>query len=228
MVTLATINTIKFLIAMFAAYFPTVAISGYFAAWVAKKCGDDTAEQQGLLTLNPIDHTRLFGLVILLMTVIVQLPFIVAFGRYVPINEHYITGRFKKIKYLIALWAKPIANLFLACSAIFCWVLFWKLIGVPYQIAKNYPGLLNAAQLLYVVFRQINIISLLLEFIFGLVIFVMSFIFPDVSEESVFVILIVQIYLLLLSWYFIAPYIQQAVMMITALFSYFLAYFIGL
>lgn len=228
MLTLATIHTISFLIAMFASYFPTVAISGYFAAWVAKKCGDDTAEQLGMLTLNPLEHTKLFGLIVLLMTVIVKLPFIVAFGRYVPINEKYITGKFKKFKYLVALCAKPLANLFLTCAAIFCWVLFWKLICVPYQIATNYPGLLNAVQLLYVVFRQINIISLLLELIFALVIFVMSFIFSDVSEESVFVILIVQIYLLLLSWYFVAPYIQQAVMMITALFSYSLAYFIGL
>lgn len=228
MVTLATINSIKLLIAMFASYFPTVAISGYFAAWIAKKFGDDTAENQGLLTLNPLEHTRPFGLIVLLMTVMVRLPFIVAFGRHIPINENYITGRFKKIKYLLVLWSKPIAHLFLCCSAIFCWVLFWKLVGIPYQIDKYHPALLSAIQLLYVVFRQINIISLLLELIFGLVVFVMSFIFSHVSEESVFIILIVQIYLLLLSWYFVAPYIEQAIGMITSLFSYFLVYFVGL
>jgi hypothetical protein len=227
MVTLATINAIKFLIAVFASYFPTVAISGFFAAWVAKKFGDHTAEDQGLLTLNPIEHTRLFGLLVLLMTVMIQLPFIIAFGRQVPINEHYINGRFRKIKYLIALWAKPIANLFLCFVAVFAWVLFWKLIVIPYQVAKNYPAFLSAVQLLYVVFRQINIVSLMLEFIFGLVFFIMSFIFPQVSEESVFVIFIVQIYLLLLSWYFIAPYIHYVVMLIETLFSYFLAYLVG-
>lgn len=228
MMTLATINAIKFLIAVAAAYFPTVAISGCFAAWVAKKFGDHTAEDQGLLTLNPIEHTNLFGLIVLLLTVTVKLPFIVAFGRQVPINEHHMMGRFRKIKYLIALWAKPIANLFLCFVAIFSWVLFWKLIGGPYEIAKNHPSFLYAMQLLYVVFRQINIVSLMLEFIFGLVMFAMSFIFPQVSEESIFVIFIVQIYLLLLSWYFIAPYIQYVVMIIESLFSYFLAYLVGL
>lgn len=228
MMTLATIKAIKLLIAVFASYFPTVTISGFFAAWVAKKFGDHTAEDQGLLTLNPIEHTRPLGLLVLLMTVTIQLPFIVALGRQISIDEHYIHGRFKKIKYLIALWAKPIANLFLCCCAIFGWVLFWKIIVIPYQLVEKYPSFLDAVRLLYVVFRQINIVSLMLEAIFGLVLFAMSFIFTKVSEDSILVIFIVQIYLLLLAWYFITPYIQYFIMLIEAWFGYFLAYLVGL
>jgi len=214
------INSIKLLIAVFASYFPTVAISGYFTAWVAKKLGDATAEEQGFLTLNPLEHTRLFGLGILLVSVVTRFPFIAAFGRQVPIDEHRMYGNFKKIKYLIALWARPFANLWLSLLAIFVWVIFWKTIGFPYQISQHYPMLVDAMQLLYVIFRQINIISLMLELVFGLVVFIMSFIIPELSEESFFVIFVIQIYLLLLVWEFLAPHISHGVRMVEFLFSY--------
>lgn len=36
--------------------------------WVARKCGDDTAEASGRLTLNPVAHLDPFGSVLLLLT----------------------------------------------------------------------------------------------------------------------------------------------------------------
>ena len=36
--------------------------------WVARKCGDDTAEAAGRLTLNPLAHVDPFGAVLLLLT----------------------------------------------------------------------------------------------------------------------------------------------------------------
>lgn len=52
--------------------------------WVARKCGDDTAEAAGRLTLNPLAHVDPFGAVLLLLT---------GFGwaKPVPINPARMT-----------------------------------------------------------------------------------------------------------------------------------------
>lgn len=37
-------------------------------AWVARLCGDDTADSKGRLTLNPFSHVDPFGAILLLLT----------------------------------------------------------------------------------------------------------------------------------------------------------------
>ncbi len=211
MSVITTINTIKVLIVVLAVYFPTVTVSGYFAAWVAKKFGDDTAEERNLLSLNPLEHTSLFGLFVLLLSQIFKTPFIVAFGRHVPVVEHQINPPFVKLKYLIALWARAFANLCLSCLAILIWILFFKYIVWPFNLDQRVPAVLDSMQLMFVVFRRINIISFMIEWLYGLVFFIMSFVFPQINEESVIVYLVIEIYLLLLAWYFVTPYMQNYV-----------------
>lgn len=219
MTMVTVLEMAKIVIAIFASYFPTVAIAGFFAAWVAKKLGDPTAEQEGLLTVNPLEHIRIFGLAVLLMAILIRIPLIVGFGRYVPVNEQNIEQPFRKLKYLLALFAKPLANLLLACFAILTWIVFWQFIGGPYSINSSYPALSGAMELLYKVFIDLNMMAVILELIFGLVVFIMSFILPQISEEKAFVIWVVEIYLLLLSWYFVAPYMREAVQLIKYCFG---------
>ena len=46
-------------IVLLISYFITIPIVGCFRAWVAEKMGDDTPEQFGFLTLNPMAHISL-------------------------------------------------------------------------------------------------------------------------------------------------------------------------
>ena len=77
--------------------------------WVARKCGDDTAEAAGRLTLNPLAHVDPFGAVLLLLT---------GFGwaKPVPVDMRY----FKNPKAGMALTALagPVSNFLLALLAI--------------------------------------------------------------------------------------------------------------
>ncbi|MBQ3161685.1 MAG: site-2 protease family protein [Oscillospiraceae bacterium] len=77
-------------------------------ALVAKWLGDDTAEKQGRITLNPLKHLDLFGTVLMLFA---------GFGwaKPVPINPN----NFKKRKLGMALssLAGPVSNLILAYIA---------------------------------------------------------------------------------------------------------------
>lgn len=58
---LELIDGIRLLIIAFVAYIPTVTISGWFTAWVAKRCDDDLPERFGFLTLDPFVHFSFFG-----------------------------------------------------------------------------------------------------------------------------------------------------------------------
>lgn len=77
-------------------------------ALVAKWLGDDTAEKQGRITLNPLKHLDLFGTILMLFA---------GFGwaKPVPINPN----NFKKRKLGMALssLAGPVSNLILAYIA---------------------------------------------------------------------------------------------------------------
>lgn len=227
MLDLSTIHTLKLLIAILTAYFPTVAITGGFEAWLAKKFGDDTAEEAGLLTLNPWVHTRLTGLLMLLFAVLARFPLISTFGQYAQIDQFKINQPLRKLKYLLVLWSRAFMSVLLCGLAIFSWILFWYLIEVPYGLDKTHPALVSSIQLLYLIFREINIISAVLEFVLGLTRFVMSYIFPNMGEESLLFVMIVEIYLLIFSWYFIAPYLHTMVVLVESLFGYLIVGLIG-
>jgi len=46
-------------------FIPLLTFHEWAHAWVAWKCGDDTAYHQGRVTLNPIAHMELIGTVVL-------------------------------------------------------------------------------------------------------------------------------------------------------------------
>ncbi len=214
MLTITSIELLKKLIAVLIVYFPIVSISGFFAAYVAKKFGDHTAENAGLLTINPFVHAKISGLVILVLSLLINFPFVVGFGQYIPINEHNIDEPWRKIKYLIALWAKSIANILLFCLVTVAFVLIWRFMIVPFAILKHAPELINALVLIIMMFKYLNIMSALMEFIFGLVVFMISILFPNIEEENMLLIFAVQISLLILTWHFIEPYINMLIILI--------------
>jgi Zn-dependent protease len=70
-----------------AVLFISIAFHEYSHGWMASVLGDDTAERQGRLTLNPIAHIDPFGSVILpLMLFLFQAPFLFAWAKPVPFN----------------------------------------------------------------------------------------------------------------------------------------------
>jgi len=85
-------------------------------AWMASKCGDDTARLQGRLSLNPIVHIDPIGTVILPLVMIFASPtvgrFLVGWAKPVPFNPHNLRNRWRD-EMLIAM-AGPAMNLILA------------------------------------------------------------------------------------------------------------------
>jgi hypothetical protein len=66
MFSMDLINLLQLKIAFLLAYFPTVSFSGWLQALINKRLGDDTAVNDGFLTLDPAVHFDPFGFFILI------------------------------------------------------------------------------------------------------------------------------------------------------------------
>lgn len=119
----------------------------YAHAWTAKKLGDDTAEYEGRLTLNPIAHIDPFGALLLLFT---------GFGwaKPVPVNplrfKHKVTMRGGMA---LTAAAGPISNLL---AALVGTVIFriWEGLTIIGDFASAYSGIVT---MLLMDFVMINV-----------------------------------------------------------------------
>ena len=107
-------------------------------AWMASKCGDNTAARMGRLTLNPMAHLDVMGSLMILF---------VGFGwaKPVPVDSRNLRDPRKDMMKVAA--AGPLSNLLLAMLAGMAWRLLG---GINFLIDTNFPVLIFY-------FTQINI-----------------------------------------------------------------------
>jgi len=92
-------------------------------AWMANRCGDDTARLLGRITLNPVAHIDLIGTIILPLIVVFLIAtgstqaagFIIGWGKPVPVNPFNFRHRIRD-DILVAM-AGPAMNVVLAIIA---------------------------------------------------------------------------------------------------------------
>lgn len=107
-------------------------------AWMASKCGDNTAARMGRLTLNPMAHLDVMGSLMILF---------VGFGwaKPVPVDSRNLRDPRKDMMKVAA--AGPLSNLLLAMLAGMAWRLLG---GINFLLDTNIPVLIFY-------FTQINI-----------------------------------------------------------------------
>ena len=107
-------------------------------AWMASKCGDNTAAKMGRLTLNPMAHLDVMGSLMILF---------VGFGwaKPVPVDSRNLSDPRKDMMKVAA--AGPLSNLLLAMIAGMAWRLLG---GINFLLDTNFPVLIFY-------FTQINI-----------------------------------------------------------------------
>jgi Zn-dependent protease len=93
----------------------------YGHAWMALKCGDDTAQSQGRCSLNPLVHIDPIGTVVLpLMMIFFLSPglarFLVGWAKPVPVNASNF--RNPKLDDILVTMAGPWMNLLLAVALV--------------------------------------------------------------------------------------------------------------
>jgi len=126
--------------------------------WAAKKLGDDTAERQGRLSLNPVNHLDPIGFLCML---------IAGFGwaKPVPINAR----RFKnpKLGMAISALAGPLSNLLMAFAAVIPMeLLFYYLMSDAAVTASDFAVKLAAVTLSFLLtFHYMNITLAIFNFL---------------------------------------------------------------
>ncbi|MBW2062919.1 MAG: site-2 protease family protein [Deltaproteobacteria bacterium] len=93
--------------------------------WVAFKLGDDTAQQAGRLTLNPIKHLDLFGTLVFVMTQMI------GWAKPVPVNPYKLRHPQRDMMWVAV--AGPAANI---CLAV-CFALVYHLLK---DLAFSHPS----------------------------------------------------------------------------------------
>ena len=89
----------------------------YAHAWMAKRLGDDTAERQGRLTLNPMAHIDLLGTVIFPLISIFLGGIMFGWARPVPVNSRHFKDRGRGMFWVS--FAGPLANIILSIVCAF-------------------------------------------------------------------------------------------------------------
>ena len=104
---------------LYLCFIPVLTFHEFAHAWTSHKCGDDTAKNEGRVSLNPIVHMEVIGTVILplaaiFMTMVqpVLAGFIIGWGKPVPVDLNNLRNP-RRDDTLIAL-AGPAMTLILA------------------------------------------------------------------------------------------------------------------
>lgn len=169
--TLSLLNDIFILFFVFLTLF---SFKGFVQALIAKLMGDETGKNSGFLSLNPLAHIDIFGLVTVLFVYFViaslfseSIPrgilfiILVAFGahmiRPVPIEENNF--RHHKLGGVLTALAGPIANFVLAMLAILGLRLFISAQPPQYMFLSIF-GVLHSIISISVIFGVIDLIPI--------------------------------------------------------------------
>ena len=92
----------------------SVVVHEYAHAWMAKKCGDNTASEMGRLTLNPLPHLDILGSILLPGLLIFSgAPFLIGWAKPVPVNVNRLNSPLRDMMYVAV--AGPVSNIILVC-----------------------------------------------------------------------------------------------------------------
>jgi|SRR5579859_4343549 len=191
MITVKNAEFFSFIVASSLAYFMITIFSGYFQAWIAKKLGDDTAEEAGFLSLNPVTYIDAFGFFCFLIAGF-------GWGAMVPINPGNFRGKHKRLELLITYASRAVALSVLALVCLMIMVFFLGGLTSMYSAAVrqfptphflvSHPALLNALRLVFGLMAHFSIFftfySLLIFAIRGLLVSYMGSDSQFISMEA--------------------------------------------
>lgn len=179
---LEIIQAVQIVIIALLSYIPTVAITGWFEAWVAKKCGDDVPEQFGFLTIDPLVHFNLIGFGFLLVGKLLgdYFPYfqgIPGWGRYMPLNPSEHGGW----KVALEFNARAIAHLVLAVISIACIIQFMKAgyLGFDWSPSPQAPSYITSIINILHFFYNQNMMLCVIYFAIGTFRTCMAYWFPN-------------------------------------------------
>ena len=110
-------------------FFFAIVIHECAHAWMASRCGDDTARYAGRITLNPLPHIDLVGTIIFpLLLILSRSSFVIGWAKPVPINPYNFNDPRGDLVRVGA--SGPLSNIGLAIvSSFLVWIFTYLPIG---------------------------------------------------------------------------------------------------
>ena len=134
----------------------SLALHEYGHAWMAYKCGDDTAARMGRLTLNPIAHIDLYWTIILPLILYFALGFAFGGAKPVPVVASNLRHPTRDMAF-VAL-AGPAMNILLAI--LFMLGLKVALYVGDYEVSAILPQVLKLSVIINVALALFNMIPI--------------------------------------------------------------------
>lgn len=97
-----------YLLLLLPAFVSALTVHEFAHAWAAYKLGDDTAQRQGRLTLDPLAHLDPFGTILIVIVILFNAP-LIGWAKPVPFQMHNLSNP-RRDAILIAI-AGPISNI---------------------------------------------------------------------------------------------------------------------
>ncbi len=114
-------------------FFFAIVIHECAHAWMASRCGDDTARNAGRITLNPLPHIDPIGTIIFpLLLILSRSSFVIGWAKPVPINPYNFNNPRTDLVRVGA--SGPLSNIGLAIGSSF---LVWIFSYLPVGEIKN-------------------------------------------------------------------------------------------
>ncbi|MCJ7646761.1 site-2 protease family protein [bacterium] len=110
-------------------FFFAIVIHESAHAWMASRCGDNTAKYAGRITLNPLPHIDPIGTIIFpLLLILSRSPFVIGWAKPVPINPYNFNNpRADLVRVGVS---GPLSNIGLAIlSSLLVWIFSYLPIG---------------------------------------------------------------------------------------------------
>jgi len=186
------IRGLQLIIIAFLSYIITVTFTGWFESFIAKKMGDDTPEELGFLSLNPLDHFNVFGFAAVLWNLFYGnlLPFgiIPAWGRYIPLLPETMHGKNLKLRAFIEFIGRSMGNLIILILVTFISAAYGMFNIHSYgsvMVMTTNPSSFVASMwnLLLFIYYQ-NLMLFVFHFILGVFKYVIHFYVPKFQELS--------------------------------------------
>lgn len=108
-------------------FFLSLTLHEFAHAWSAFKLGDNTAKDEGRLTLNPIRHLDLVGSIIMPLMAFASGYAMIGWARPVPVDRRNFKNEMRDDA--VVSFAGPLANLILALVVFACFVLLYHFEG---------------------------------------------------------------------------------------------------
>lgn len=165
---IASAESIISILCLFFAYCFSVTLTGAGQAYIARKMGDDTAAQDGFLSLNPADHIDPIGAFMLVL-------FRFGWGRTITINPFNIKQSWHGLRVFLVYSTEALLSMLIAISALFILVLGFKKSALYLAFEMFFSGY-APTRLLAKTFPEISSLSMVMALLLVSVVFFNIFI----------------------------------------------------